>query len=226
MSSPFADLLRKLLEPAKRPETISTLERQVELLGELDVALSEVRMAREKLRQEASRLQTRAPILEDQAKRALSNGREDFARTALGRRKAVLLELKALDQQMIEVEQEEDRLRTVEQRLSVSLEAYRARRDVLSAREKAAVAQVRAGQVMGGVAAGTAELNQALERAEENRKRIQARSLVINRLIESGVVEDPAEMSALDSASDHDVEQELQALKGQLLQQSLGGPAS
>ena len=99
MSSPFADLLRKLLEPAKRPETISTLERQVELLGELDVALSEVRMAREKLRQEASRLQTRAPILEDQAKRALSNGREDFARTALGRRKAVLLELKALDQQ-------------------------------------------------------------------------------------------------------------------------------
>ena len=127
---------------------------------------------------------------------------------------------------LIEVEQEEDRLRTVEQRLSVSLEAYRARRDVLSAREKAAVAQVRAGQVMGGVAAGTAELNQALERAEENRKRIQARSLVINRLIESGVVEDPAEMSALDSASDHDVEQELQALKGQLLQQSVGGPAS
>jgi len=54
----------------------------------------------------------------------------------------------------------------------------------------------------------------------------KARSLVINRLIESGVVEDPAEMSALDSASDHDVEQELQALKGQLLQQSVGGPAS
>ena len=226
MNSAFAHLLKKLLEPAKRPEAISSLERQLELLRELDVALSEVRIAREKLRQEASRLQTRAPILEDHAKRALSNGREDLARTALGRRKAVLLELKALDQQMIEVEQEEDRLRTVEQRLSVSLEAYRARRDVLSAREKAAVAQVRAGQVMGGVAAGTAELNQALERAEENRKRIQARSLVINRLIESGVVEDPAEMSALDSASDHDVEQELQALKGQLLQQSVGGPAS
>ena len=107
-------------------------------------------MAREKLRQEASRLQTRAPILENQAKRALSNGREDFARTALGRRKAVLLELKALDQQMIEVEQEEDRLRTAEQRLSVSLEAYRARRDVLSAREKAADRPRRVAEWIGG----------------------------------------------------------------------------
>jgi len=68
----------------------------------------------------------------------------------------------------------------------------------------------------GTVAAGTAELNQALERAEENRKRIQARSLVIDRLIESGVMEDPAEMNALDSASNHDVEEELQALKREL----------
>lgn len=214
LGSMFSRLLRPLLEPAKKPESaLSLLEKQLELLKNLDSALLEINKAKEQIQRESGELHNRLPSLVNQAERALSANREDLARTALQRRKSIQHELEALKQQMLEVEQEEENLKLIQHRLAAKLESYKTKRDVATAREKAAEAQARVGEAITGVAEGTAELNQALERAEENRQRMIARAAAIKRLVRSGVVEDPLEITSGDSESTQDVEKELEALK-------------
>ena len=64
-------------------------------------------------------------------------------------------------------QQEERALELVEQRLAAQIEAFFARQEVLEARYTTAEAEVRVGEVMGGVSEELADLTRALERAEQ-----------------------------------------------------------
>jgi len=174
----------------------------------LDQALSEVNLAKKQLLQLSQKLGSRAFEVLLKAKRALASDREDLARIALRRRQAMLREAKKIEQQIIEVEQEAERLALVQQRLTARLEAYNTKRDVLSARQTAAEAQVAVGEAMGGLTEGPAELNKALELAEKNRENIQVRVEAIDELMRSGEV-----FADVDGQNDADVEQELESLK-------------
>ena len=71
------------------------------------------------------------------------------------------------------------------------MEEYRTKCDLFSAHQEAAEAQIAAGEAMGGIAEGPAQLNQALELAERNKENMQARAEAINELIRSGALDDP-----------------------------------
>jgi phage shock protein A len=160
--------------------------------------------------------------MEEQARQSLRDGREDMARLALQRYQMVASELKQLEGQMHDIEQEEHRLRLTEQRLSGQIEAFYTRLDLIAARYSAAEAQVEINEALTGVSEELAELGLAMEQAERKSEYMQARAAAIERLVEDNIFELPfsaGEMNGFQLTSldtDEDIESKLLALKNEL----------
>ena len=211
MSKFFEKLVKKIFEPAQDPQVgsdLSGIEYQLKLLQDLDHARKDVNLAKKQLQRISRKLGRDAEEILRKAKQAVELDREDLARIALQRRHSMLREAKKIETQILDVEQEAERLALIQNKLTTRLEAYAASRDVLSARQTAAEAQVAAGEAMEGISEGSEELNKALELAEKKRENIQARVEAIDELIRSGeVFTDP------EGRTDAVVERELNSLK-------------
>ncbi len=197
-----------------------TYERQQEMLRRVKQGLIDVATSRKHIEFQAKKLRERIPLLDEQAKRALAAGREDLARIALQRKQTCLTELARLEQQAAEVTAEERKLTEAEKQFALRLDAFRTRRDSLSARYTAAEAQVKIIETLSGVSNESASLGSALEHAEEKIERMQARASAIDALIENGALvspegDDPIERELRDLAASQAVEEELAALKAQ-----------
>ena len=198
-------------------------EQQHELLRKTKQGLIEVAASKVRLERQAQRLRDRVPQSEEQARRALSVGREDLARIALQRKQSVLAELEQLEQQVTDVAKDEQRLTQTEQQLAARIEEFRVQRDSIAARYSAAQAQVHVSEALSGVSGEFADLGMAMGRAVEKTERMQARASAIGSLIETGSLALPAH-SAVDSVErdlleitvEQTVEDELLALKSQL----------
>lgn len=196
-------------------------QRQQDMLRKIKQGLIDVATARRHIEFQSKKLRDRLPVLDDQAKRSLAAGREDLARIALQRKQTSLTELARLETQAQEVAVEEAKLTTAEQQFAVQVEAFRTRRDSLSARYTAAEAQVRINEALSGVSSESSELSGALERAEDKIDRMQARASAIDALIENGALrgpssDDPIERELREMAAKQSVEEELARLKAQL----------
>lgn len=192
--------------------------RQQELLRQVKQGLIDVATSRKQLEGQAAKLKARVPQLDDQAKRALAAGREDLARLALQRKQTCLAELAGLETQLAEVAAEERKLTQAEGQFALRVDAFRTRRDTLSARYTAAEAQVRIHESLSGVSGEFSELGISLDRAEEKIDRMKARASAIDALIENGVLNlpgggDAVERELREVAATQAVEAELAALK-------------
>lgn len=214
------------LAPAEDPRKIyaDAYGRQYELLSRVRQALAEVGGAKGRL--EAKTVEVRAKLaqLENQARDDLRAGQEGLARLAVQRYEVGMVEIRALEEQIQDVEREERRLAVVEQRLSTQLEAFRAREEVLAARYSAAEAQVQIKEALGGISQELSDLGNALEQAEEKTERMQARATALDRLVEAGVLPSPeiptaepleGPLAQVDVAAA--VEAHLAALKGKIV---------
>lgn len=228
MANPFGRLSKRvkksmdsLLTPAEDPRQThaSTFEKQRGLLVKVQTALQEVGKAKGRLEAKAAETRAKLPQLEELARQALRENREDLARLRLQRRQLAGIELQGLEKQLLEIEREEHRLSLAEQRLSSQLAAFYTRRELIAARYSAAEAQVHIGEALSGVSGELAELSQAMAQAEHKSAQMQARAAAIDRLVDEGLLEIPA---AVDLAAGEDllpgdalidVEAQLAALK-------------
>lgn len=185
--------LKALTAPAADPrQTFAyAYQRQRELLQNVQQALVSIAAAKERLEAKTAETQQKLPRLEEQARRSLIARREDLARLALQRRQIAAMELRALEDQVREIQQEEQRLTIVEQRLAAQIEAFHARQEVIAARYSAAEAQVRVTEALTGLSQELSDLGLALEEAEQKAQRMQARASAIDQLVEAGVLEVP-----------------------------------
>lgn len=161
-------------------------DQQQELLRKVRRGLVDVATSKRQLELEVEKLAKRLPQTEEQARKALTNNREDLARIALQRKQTAIQEIESLQEQLIGVEEEEKKLTVAEQQLSVRVEEFRTRRQAASARYTAAEAQVKIGEAMSGISGELADLSMALGRAEEKTSRMQARASALSSLIEVG----------------------------------------
>src|SRR5438067_6207955 len=176
------------LDQAEDPRQVLdyAYNQQQQLLITLRRGLVDVATAKEQLAQQVRRLETRLPHLDDQARRAVTAGRDDLARVALERKRLALAEMDGLHQQVAEVEADKQRLAGQERALQVRIEQFRTHREVVSARYSAAEAEVRIKESLAGVSGELAELGMAVGRAEEKAERLQARAKAIDTLVDLG----------------------------------------
>src|SRR6266403_2045853 len=164
-------------------------QRQEELLANVRRSLVEVTASKHQLAAQIQRIEQRLPQLEDQAARAVAASREDLARQALERRQLADRQLTDLRRQLEEVSSEEQKLRLAERRFASAVDAFRVRRDLLSARYTAAEAQYEAQRSLAGLSGELTDLGDGIRRAEEKIERMQARATAIDQLLSDGALE-------------------------------------
>ena len=195
--------------------------QQQELLITLRRGLVDVATAKEQLEQQARRLEARIPRLDDQARRAVTAGRDDLARVALERKQLAMAEMEGLNAQIAEVAADKQRLAGQERTLQVRIEQFRTHREVVSARYSAAEAEVRIKESLAGVSGELAELGMAVGRAEEKAERLQARARAIDTLVDVGSLPalgggDFVEVELLRLTASRDIDDELSRIKSEV----------
>lgn len=216
--------MSQILDQSEDPATMMdySYQKQLEFLQNVKRGIVETVTSRRRLELQAEKLRANVEKLDQQARQAVSAGREDLARLALQRKQTANQQLQGLDSQIADLEAEQSRLQASEARLSAKVEAFRTQKEVVKARYSAAEAQVRIGEAATGLSEEMASVGLAIERAEQKTEAMRARATAIDELVEAGTLEELGTPAAgrIDSelqrmTSEQNVEEELAALRRQ-----------
>jgi phage shock protein A len=236
MSTVIKAKISKLLDRAEDPaETLDySYQQQLESLQNVKKGIADVVTAKKRLQMQSQKIEGSVVKLDTQARQALAAGNEDLARVALERKNVAQTELQSLDQQVVELEAQQQRLTDSEAKLRQKIEAFRTKKEVIKAQYSAAEAQVRISEAATGVGEQMADVGLAMQRATDKTEQMRARADAVQELEAAGTFED---LTALGSGQDdidrqlHElssgsqVEDELAKMKAELGQGEGGGQA-
>jgi phage shock protein A len=214
----------KALDAAEKPDEMLDLsyEQMLDQITRVRQGLVAVAASRKRIELQEQQLQHSVDHLQDQAKAALGQGREDLAREALSRKAAAQAQIQGMEPQHQELAQEEQKLTQTLAVLQERVNKFRSQKEVLKAQYTAASAMSSVNESVAGISGTLSDSGAALQRAQDKIATMQARAGALDELLASGVLEDVGggdddiqkELDQVGQA--HDVDNELAALKAQL----------
>jgi phage shock protein A len=219
----------KALDKAEKPDEMLDLsyEKMLEQLTQVRRALVDIAASRKRIELQEAQLQQSVDHLQDQAKQALSQGREDLAKEALARKATAQSQIDAMEPQHQQLTEEEEKLTQTMQTLQQRVNTFRTQKETLKAQYTAASAVTSVNESVSGISKSLNDSGATLQRAQDKIDQMQARSGALDELLESGVLEDVGggtddiqkELDQVSASSQ--VDQELAELKAQV-----GAPAA
>jgi phage shock protein A len=214
----------KALDAAEKPDEMLDLsyEQMLDQITKVRRGLVDIAASRKQLELQEQQLQHSADHLQDQAKAALAEGREDLAREALSRRAAAQGQINDMEAQHTELAEQEQKLEGALANLQKRVNNFRTQKEVLKAQYTAAQAQTSVDETAAGISSAAGDSGAALQRAQDKIANMQARAGAVDELLQSGVLEDVGGSTddiqqELDEASTAaDVDKQLAALKAQV----------
>jgi phage shock protein A len=223
MSTVVQAKMNKIMDKIEDPrETLDvSYEKQLQLLQNVKRGVAEVTTSKKRLELQKAKLQMSIDKLDAQAKEALQAGREDLARKALENKAALMIQSTTLDQQILDLADQQQKLMTAESRLATKVESFRTKKETIKAQYSAADAQVKITESVTGISEEMADVGMAVERAEEKTENMRARSAALDELLESGTLTDYSggdeiEKELAKVKAKGTVEDELARLKGEM----------
>ncbi len=223
----FKTLMSAFLDRAEDPGmTLDySYQQQLEQLQNLRRSIADVVTNEKRLELQKAHVQVHIQQLDDQARKALAANREDLARQALTQKQGFRQYLATYDQQIEQLKAQQQRFVETEGRLTMRVEAFRTQKETLKAQYGAAQAQVKIQEAATGISEEMADVNLAVQRAQDRVLQVQARANAMDELIQSGTLPEiglepqdalTRELAAISQRADQTVvEQELAALKAQ-----------
>jgi phage shock protein A len=214
----------KALDAAEQPDEMLDLsyDQMLEQITRIRRALVDIAASRKQIELQETQLQHSVNHLQDQARAALAQGREDLAREALSRKAAAQAQIDGMEPQHQQLTEEEQKLEAGLAGLQDKVNTFRTQKEVLKAQYTAASAMSSVDESTAGISASVSDSGAALERAQDKIAAMQARAGALDELLQSGVLEDVGGgdddiQKELDEvAASSDVDNELAALKAQL----------
>ncbi len=198
-------------------------QQQIQLLQKVRRGVADVATSRKRLELQMNQLTAQQQKLQGQAQAALAAGREDLAREALSRRSGLSTQLGDLQDQLVGLQAQEEKLTTASQRLQAKVDAFRTQKETIKATYTAAEAQTKIGEAFSGISEEMSDVGMAMQRAQDKTAQMQARAGAIDELMASGALDDPTGTSKDDitlelerMSSGTDVDSELARMKAQL----------
>jgi phage shock protein A len=209
MSTVVKAKVSKLLDRAEDPaETLDySYEKQLEQLQNVKRGIADLVTAKKRLQMQEASAQQQIAKLDDQARQAMSAGREDLARTALERKHLADGEIQSLDQQISQLEDQQQKLIDSEEKLRVKLESFRSQKEVIKAQYSAAEAQVHISEAATGVGEQMADVGLAMQRALDKTQNMQARADAVGELEAAGTFDDLTSLGPPQDDIDKQLEQ-------------------
>jgi phage shock protein A len=214
----------KALDAAENPNEMLdySYEQMLDHITQVRRALVDITASKKRLELQGQQLQHSSDHLQDQAKTALAQGREDLAREALSRKAAA-------EQQMGEMTAQHDQLNEEEQKMTQTLGTlqarvndFRTRKEVLKAQYTAASATSSVNEEAAGISRTVGDSGAALQRAQDKIALMQARASATDELLQSGVLEDVGggtddiQRELDEVGANADIDKQLTALKAQI----------
>ena len=214
----------KALDAAEKPDEMLDLsyEQMLDHITKVRQALVTIAASRKQIELQEAQLQHSVDHLQDQAKAALSLGKEDLAREALSRKSVAQAQIDGMDTQHQQLTEEEDKLTATLQALQQRVNQFRTQKETLKAQYAAASATASVNESVAGISSTLGDSGAALQRAQDKIANMQARAGALDELLQSGVLEDVGGggddiQKELDEAGGSaDVDRELAALKAQI----------
>jgi phage shock protein A len=214
----------KALDAAEKPDEMLDLSYQqmLDQITKVRQGLVAVAASRKQIELQEQQLQHSVDHLNDQAKAALGQGREDLAREALSRKAAAQAQIDGMEPQHQQLAEEEQKLGQALAALQQRVNNFRTQKEVLKAQYTAASAATSVNESVAGISSTLGDSGAALQRAQDKIANMQARAGALDELLQSGVLEDVGgggddiqkELDAVGNQAG--VEDELAALKAQI----------
>jgi len=214
----------KALDAAEKPDEMLDLsyEDMLDQITKVRRALVDLAASRKQIELQEQQLQHTVDHLNDQAKAALAQGKEDLAREALSRKAAAQQQIAGLQAQQEDLAEQEQKLSQGLKNLQDRVNKFRSQKEVLKAQYTAARAETSISETATGISGSFGDAGTELQRAQDKIATMQARAGAMDELIQSGVLEDVGGntddiQQELDEAGQAaEVDKELAALKAQL----------
>jgi phage shock protein A len=214
----------KALDSAENPNEMLdySYEQMLDHITQVRRALVDITASKKRIELQEQQLQGTADHLNDQAKAALAQGREDLAREALSRKAATQQQIDELHPQEEQLNDEEQKMETALATLQQRVNDFRSKKEVMKAQYTAASAMTSVNEEAAGISKSLGDSGAALQRAQDKIANMQARASATDELLQSGVLEDVGGNTddiqhELDQASANaQVDQQLAALKAQI----------
>jgi phage shock protein A len=221
----------KALDAAEKPDEMLDLsyEQMLDQITQVRRALVDIAASRKQIELQEQQLQHSVDHLQDQAKAALSQGKDDLAKEALSRKAAAQAQIDGMEPQHEQLTEQEQKLEQTLAALQKRVNDFRTQKEVMKAQYTAAKAVSSVGESTAGISKTIGDSGAALQRAQDKIATMQAHAGAVDELLQSGVLEDVGGgtddiQKELDEAgSAAQVDQELAALKAEIGQ---GGPTS
>ncbi len=214
----------KALDAAEKPDEMLDLsyEQMLDQITKVRQALVTIAASRKRIELQELQLQHSVDHLQDQAKAALAQGREDLAREALSRKAAAQAQIDGMEPQHQQLTEEEQKMEQTLQVLQDRVNKFRTQKETLKAQYTAASAMSSVNESVAGISTTLGDSGAALQRAQDKIATMQARAGALDELLQSGVLEDVGGdtddiQKELDEAGTAaDVDHELAAMKAQI----------
>ena len=214
----------KALDAAEKPDEMLdySYEQMLDQITQVKRALVTIAASRRQIELQEQQLQHSVDHLDDQAKAALSQGREDLAREALTRKATAQQQIDPMESQRQDLNEQEQKLEQTLDALQKRVNEFRSKKEVLKAQYSAAEAESAVNADVAGISSTYGDAGAALQRAQDKIANMQARADATDELLQSGVLEDVGGntddiQQELDEAGNAaQVDKELAALKAQI----------
>jgi phage shock protein A len=214
----------KALDAAEKPDEMLDLsyEQMLDQITQVRQALVTIAASRKRIELQEQQLQHSVDHLQEQAKTALSLGKEDLAREALTRKATAQAQIDGMEPQRQQLAEQEEKLGQTLQALQQRVNTFRTQKEVLKAQYAAASAESSVNESVAGISGTLDDSGAALQRAQDKIANMQARAGAMDELLQSGVLEDVGgntddiqhELDEAGTAAD--VDNELAALKAEI----------
>jgi len=160
--------------------------------------------------------------LQEQAKAALAQGKEDLAREALSRKAAAQSQIDGMESQRQQLAEEQEKLERTLAALQQRVNTFRTQKEVLKAQYTAAKAESDIGATAAGISTSFSDTGADIQRATDKIATMQARAEAVDELLQSGVLEDVGgdtddiQQELEEAGTNAQVDKELAALKAEL----------
>lgn len=216
--------LNALLNRARDPaaELDYSYEQLRDELQEVNRGIASVTTQKKRLEMHRERLEAAVEKHDGQVKEAIRQERDDLARRALEKKHAMADQAADLDDQIARLQATQDQLVERQVEFRGRIEGFRTYKETLKARHEAAQASARVAEAFTGAGDEMADVNRAIERAEDETERMEARAAALEELEATGALDDIlAEGDEIDRELERQstrrrVDQELETLKLEL----------
>lgn len=191
MSDVFQQKVSAAVNKAEDPSQALDLsyQKQLDVLQQARRSVADVLTSEKRLELQADQLRQSIAKLQNQARTALGQGKEDLAREALTRAQMAQTQLDGLTQQIETVKQQEQKLEITVQKLQTRIETFRMQRDTMKAQYQAAKATTNVSEAATGLSEQMADASMMVDRSRDKIAQMQARSEAVDQLLDSGVLD-------------------------------------